>query len=355
MIIYIFVYIFSCLSAFVAEAVGSRKTALLFFVSVFTLVVGLRAVGVGIDTSTYLQIFQVAGTNPEHGYIQSLEPLYISLNQAVFASGVGFGVVQLVIAGLSSLFIAIAVYRLSAPVTLSVAIFLALGSFFFFHSGMRQGLAVALVFFSSVFIVERKPISFICVLLLAAGFHFTALIFAPFYFLSRLRLYSAFWLAAWAISLIFILKPGTILTVLDLLSAAVPPSYSRYFEDLDYVFSLSQGLGLRTILMQGVFLVYVFLNPVIRAQHREIFFLAMFAVLLFNVFYHASHIDRVVHYFSVFHMVAIPYAISAIFRGFDSYYVTFMIVIALFVLYFRQLVTDTYSVIPFYFNIPGLD
>ena len=65
--------------------------------------------------------------------------------------------------------------------------------FFVFHfSALKQSLAMAILMLSFDQIIERKPIKFLILTLLAAQFHFPALVFLPAYWIAKLHLGKAY-------------------------------------------------------------------------------------------------------------------------------------------------------------------
>lgn len=72
-------------------------------------------------------------------------------------------------------------YQNSKAPLLSFIIFLGLPFFTFCFSGLRQAIAVGVTMFSFLFIRDKKPLPFVLLVLLAATFHKSALIFLPAY------------------------------------------------------------------------------------------------------------------------------------------------------------------------------
>lgn len=69
----------------------------------------------------------------------------------------------------------------------AIIIFMAL-MFFFTFTYLRQILATAIVWFSVKYILDRKPIKFSLIILIAALFHNSALIFFPLYFIPLIKI-----------------------------------------------------------------------------------------------------------------------------------------------------------------------
>ncbi|MDQ0200738.1 EpsG family protein [Neobacillus ginsengisoli] len=104
---------------------------------------------------------------------------------------------------------------------LSVFIYITLGFFTFSFSGLRQSIAMAIVFFSFKYIQEKSLIKFILCVALAMSFHTTAIIFIFAYPLSYLRLKSThFFFIIPSLILIFILKTKIFLLIYRLYKGA---------------------------------------------------------------------------------------------------------------------------------------
>lgn len=69
----------------------------------------------------------------------------------------------------------------------SVLCFLGLLYFVFLFDALKQAVAMAVLLFAYDSIIEKKPIKFILITLLAASFHFPALIFLPAYWIGRMK------------------------------------------------------------------------------------------------------------------------------------------------------------------------
>jgi hypothetical protein len=71
---------------------------------------------------------------------------------------------------------------------MSFYLFIAFGFFTFAMSGLRQTIAIGLTLLCFVFAKNRKPLLYTLFLIAAFLFHYSAIIFAPAYFLERIEL-----------------------------------------------------------------------------------------------------------------------------------------------------------------------
>lgn len=144
---------------------------------------GIRSSRVGTDSGAYVWDF-----------VSQLDTSYFKFN-----SDVEFGY-QLLVYGLLHLthnyfwlfFISglIVVYcylktlnKYSINYTLSIFLFITLGSYTFFFNGLRQGLAMAIFALATPYLLERKLIPYIFICGIASLFHISAIFMLPFYFL----------------------------------------------------------------------------------------------------------------------------------------------------------------------------
>ena len=58
----------------------------------------------------------------------------------------------------------------------------------FTFTGLRQTMALAVIFIAYTFMLEKKPIKFVITVLIASAFHSSALIFLPAYLIARLKI-----------------------------------------------------------------------------------------------------------------------------------------------------------------------
>lgn len=157
-----------------AELTDSRR-AVWFIVLAFSLIAGLRAASVGIDTKTYHNIFNnisIGQTNKiyaiEIGFIYICKGLLSIWNNNQFLFFL-FGFVSY----------GLCIFRLWKDryyISFRWAVFVYNVLFFAFSlNGLRQFIAVSIVFFATAFIKEGKYIKFVLAILIASQFHLSAI------------------------------------------------------------------------------------------------------------------------------------------------------------------------------------
>lgn len=111
---------------------------------------------------------------------------------------------------------------------------------FFVNSfnGMRQYVAIAISAYSLKFVFERKPISFVLLILLASTFHTSVLLVLPVYFLWQKKGDTISWVLLFPILIILLYAVLNLGSVLDSLSSYETESsqiqrYSSYTDTMD--------------------------------------------------------------------------------------------------------------------------
>lgn len=200
-----------------------------------SLVAGLRAVNIGIDTSNYAWIFESAPLmNLKYilGNETEVEKGYLILQNLVYKFSDDFNVFLTI----GSLFFVYSVSRLiyknSVECCLSFILFIGLGFYKFSMTGVRQTIAIGIILFSFEFIKKRKLIPFLLIVALASTFHFSAIVFLPIFFFAYKEITNIYVvLSAILIPLSFLLK-GTIFSLLSLISGY---GYDPYANEGPYV------------------------------------------------------------------------------------------------------------------------
>ena len=111
------------------------------------------------------------------------------------------------------------------PVLASL-LFVITSNYFLSMNVVSQYIAIAICLFACVYAVKRKPAAFFALILLAAGFHVSALIFIPVYWLPRLKI-KPIWCAI-SVVVCFLLAQFMYPLLLQAIETVVP-AYARYF------------------------------------------------------------------------------------------------------------------------------
>lgn len=353
MLIYIF-FLFLLIILVPDLSYKSKVISTIVFFLFSASLIGLRGESVGVDTAEYYWIFYLANTYPEHHYILDMEPAFVVLNKFfgfMFndAAWMLYCIAVFVMGASSLLF-----FRYSPSVFISWLGFISYGHFFNFHNIARQSIAIAIIMFSVKYIIERKFLQFIIMLLVASSFHYSAFVFVIAYFIHFIKISSIYFMITWCVSLVFVVNDGLFLPLFKSLEAFIPSAYINFLED-DRVASLgTRGLGIKLIISQIIFLILLYSYKKIEKKEVALdigqsFFIkiSMLGFILANVFAGIALVSRINHYFTIFIPIAVPIAIYCIFTGVSR----FMALAALFILYvafyIRTMSTNMHGVFPY--------
>ncbi|MBV1709527.1 MAG: EpsG family protein [Erysipelothrix sp.] len=197
------------------------------------------------------------------------------------------------------------IYKYSRNAFISVLVFMSSGLFIFFLSGFRQSLALVIILYSLDFILKRKFIEFLILILIAFSFHQSAIVFLPMYLILNVKMTTIKVIVS-TLSLMFL----TIYT--DYLLNIGNNFFDRSFERIG---SQSVLGGFINITMNVFVLVIVFfvlrhkkswkLN---KTEHAFLFMLLIGTGIYFLRF-QALVFERISLYFTSVLIVLLPYAI----------------------------------------------
>jgi len=171
---------------------NSKKYFCILIFILFSLIQGLRGNTVGSDTNNYIKFFELSKNmsfidvllmkqwviEPGYGLLMKICSI-MSFSPQLFLL-----VVAIIINGGLMYFI----YKHSDNPFISVIIFMGVEFFTLSFTALRQIIAIIIILNSYNFIKQKKIIKFILMVLLAATFHKSALIFLPVYFLRNIKI-----------------------------------------------------------------------------------------------------------------------------------------------------------------------
>lgn len=164
------------------------KNKLYLFLSSIPIVVlaGLKGQYIGSDTPNYFAHYEEAVDHSlkymlENGRYEIGYQLYVkALTFISYSPHFLFFITAIVFISCVCIFI----YNNSSDMYLSFMLYMTLGFFAFSLSGIRQTIAIGICLLSFESIKQRKPFKFLLIVLIAATFHTTAIIFIPAYFIA---------------------------------------------------------------------------------------------------------------------------------------------------------------------------
>ncbi|WP_172426649.1 EpsG family protein [Flavobacterium sp. ACN6] len=210
-------------------------------------------------------------------------------------------------------------------------------------SGLRQGFALAVFFYSIKFVCERNFLKYLACIFFAASFHWSAYLLLPLYFVFRRRLSSISLIVFFCISLlIFFLKIswlGLIITKIvpligDFSIAARLVIYSNYNSA-----NLERVLNANTIINVLFFIITfaLLINYRKELEKKNNFFNIFFNIYIFQIFtffcmYEFIEMaDRLRLYFTISNLIILPSLVYLFYTRIDRIMVfTYVVVFAFF-------------------------
>lgn len=299
----------------------------------FIVIMGIRY-DVGIDYATYENMFHLNYDN----FIY--EPIYSWLTYFVKVLFDKFYYLTFIMALITNIFIYLGLkkHRLS-KYYLGLALLIYFGDLAFIYVNvMRQGVAVAIFFYASAYIEERKFKKYIMFILLAAGFHYSILLMIPVYFLNKIYLSKGKYILSILVAYLMIGIGGA----QQILNAIVGylGMYSKYYNSSYIVNNEINILAIGVLAKAIISIILVLFSSKTMGRNREIEFYKI--GILLNVLSLSSFMfDRIGIYFSVFSLVGIPRLIMGSDKKDRKYMFVFTVIIFA-SLYIKTLIIETH-------------
>jgi hypothetical protein len=246
---------------------------------------------------------------------------------------------------LTSIFIFL--HRYSKEALLSIFIFISLGYYQFSFSGLRQALAIAIVLFSYASIRDRKLFQFLFIVVIAAQFHNTALIFIIAYPIANLKI--GLWhfvTIIFFLAIVILFGDSFLVTLLNMITIDFFSNrFSAYYGDTSSV-----SLSLFAIL----FLIWFFCLIIHKIYDFDgqltIFLNLVFIGLLFQSLTPLlGEFFRLSMYFNIFSIALLPNSILLI-RSLFIRGLAYVIVCISFILYYLLFGIYNFGIFKFYWE-----
>ncbi|CED91442.1 EpsG family protein [Actinomyces succiniciruminis] len=174
---------------------GSRKSTAPLLVAwlLFVAMSGLRARTVGNDTSRYYDVFEKitdADGLSEAFAVSRFERGYVVVNYLISRITDDFNVLLLVVSFFSFWSVVLFIHRYARSNPLALLLAFGMSVFYDVMLATRQGIAAAIFLLALPALMERRPVRYLILILLAAQFHASAILLLAAYFIPMLRLNS---------------------------------------------------------------------------------------------------------------------------------------------------------------------
>jgi hypothetical protein len=302
------IFLFACI--FLVEIKLDKQAGNVVFLVLSTLLilfVGLRG-DIEPDYENYLDIFQHSKSSSYKDF--EVEPLYLFLNKTIRLLGGAFPIIVFIMAFISILPKLLFFKKYSPNFAVSSFIFFCGALFLFDFIATRQAVAIALFMFSLQYIQNRSWWNYFWIIILASGFHISALILLPCYFIlnkeySNIKLYLILCLCA-VLNLLQV-NVGFLKNALDLVSlpGATIAKLAIYSAESEFGF-----ISIKQIILGFLF---VFIKNRINPKNDmlnifvNIYVLGVFLGTLLNEIPQFSY--RVKWYFFSLEAILVPYTI----------------------------------------------
>lgn len=169
-----------------------RKTYIFFAAIAIFFIIAFRDYSVGIDTLTYKKLYYLS-----EQYVESYkvitpswnsEFLFFLMANLIRETGATDRLFFSLIGFFSVFSFSIFIYKYSKSPFLSFWLYITLGLFGLYMSGLRQILALSIILFSFNYLIKGNAIRYFISILIATFFHVSAIIMIPIYFIRYIKL-----------------------------------------------------------------------------------------------------------------------------------------------------------------------
>lgn len=268
MAIYIALFLIAVVLGLILVRKNPSKPKKIIYLSVMfglMYVVTVMRYGVGNDYFSYMRIFEdLIHAEWGEAFTLGLEPLFVVLTKCMAVFTHNPEVMYAIYAFIILVPVAIAIYRHSTNVWISVTVYLCFTFFYTSLSFIRQSIAVSILILAFGFIKERKIVPVIIMAVVAALFHYTAAVFIPLYLISLIKptkkyliIYGSVSVGALIICLVMkALGANPVNVVADIVTAVTGKDYSSYIGSMWF----EVGFGVQYLIMPLALLAFVMIS-----------------------------------------------------------------------------------------------
>lgn len=335
--------LFLYIARLIACEVGANKPRidrvnnLLIALAVF-FVFAFRSTSVGVDLDNYIARFNLGqAVNTRK---MDLEVGYAVLNDGVRLLTSDPHVFLAVVAALTIAPIAWVVGKTSEGIYLSWILFMTVGPFAFMLSGLRQGIALAIVFATLPFLARGKILLPLLLVIVAATFHTSALLFLPAVYLYRVRLTPKTVLAT-AVALIAVTFFGE-----QLVTVAITNLYDTYEV-------VATGAYRWALVNAALWLALVTLYRSLCSRlpsYAGLYVLVLVGVLLLTLSQFGTNVSRGATYYLQFFAILAPNALSVVSDRRIGTLLTVMLGVTALGYFFLTADQTAYEIVPYLFK-----
>lgn len=336
------------------DALGARrfdsKKYLALCCAELILLTGIRGYTVGADTATYLRAIDHYGTLPKSQLLTAklvwpfdFEIGYFMLTKLNVFFGLGKTGFLFIIAMITYIPVFAVISKHSSRPYISILCYFAFSMFSYSLGVFRQMIAMSILFCGWKFVTERRFVKYMLLVAFAMLFHTTAVIAVAFYFLYGIKWERIIWFVPPAELFLLVLGRPVVMFALQLL-----PKYAGY---VGGKYDVEGGSYLMLLLLNVILFAAIFFREKGNADQNLTICALILAVCLQCVGYSMAIFGRVVPYFSIYLIFAVPNILRGIGKKWSALAVP-LVAAVLFLLVFRDLHGNQY-VTPYYTFFQG--
>lgn len=210
-------------------------------------------------------------------------------------SGENFQVFLIFIAIITEIVVAVLIYKYSPIPWCSYLVWNCLGFYVFGFSAIKQALAMALVMWAFVYIVEEKAGRFVLLILLAGSIHMPALVLLPAYWLAKRKINKMTIFSYFIAGVLFYLLRNQIVNIIG----------NIYYEDEEFILN-SSDLGGRFYMIVLILLCGIVLKGFKEKNFSKLFNIIAVAAIFQMLSGFDNIFTRLTDYYFQFSILYIP-------------------------------------------------
>ena len=334
------IYIFLWALLLILSFVNGDKKKYFIFILLFIILVfisGGRLISIGVDTKTYLEVFNNIISN---GYITYLEPTWNIINILVGKVTSNFNVFMIIISALTLLPIFFVSKKESKYIFFPIFIYVSMHLFTGSFNMMRQYMGFSYVLLSYYFLSHDNKKYFYLFALISTSIHYSSI----FVFALVLHKFIPINSKKIILLLIFSFLFGSMMNE-QVLSKLPLFKFQTYISG-DGLYKDNLGAAIIMTFLMNSFAVII-ISTYRGIQTNEFWYkVFIFSIIVLNLTYTLEYGTRLYNLFSISHIIFIPMYLSSNRIKQKSSTYTFIILFYA-VLFFRMLLNDGNQVIPY--------
>lgn len=210
--------------------------------------------------------------------------------------GFGFETVIFVIAAFCAVSLGVVVYRYSSSPYFSYLMYIALGNYMFTFYALKQTVASAFIMLSFIFIIEKKPIKFTALVLVAFLFHRPAILFLAAYIIANKKIDKYYFMAL----------GSAVVAVIFFIDEIVTWFSNLYYDTME--FTVNESVGFKQTMMILIIVFAVFLRPPkdFDRVYKCTFNIMVTAAIIQSFAVYDNVFTRLADYFFQFFVIFVP-------------------------------------------------